>query len=334
MKAAMVTKASIEDGIEVQTVDKPVPAKGEVLVQVTASAINPVDWKLVKYGAYKSYPGPLGCDFAGVVTALGDDVKDFAVGDEVMGFTRLMEAGRGTFAQFLVAEASCCIRKPASMPFDEASTFGVGSLTAALALFFHQKLAKPSTSPKDQGYYLVWGASSSVGLFAVQLAKAAGFQVIGTCSPRNFDLVKSFGADFVLDSNKETALLGEIDNIIKDVELKYALDCIGADTALHCAIALASGGILCTIAGEPKSSPEDIEVIPTLLGGYEKDVKKKRFVEDFILNDLNSFLLKKGLIKGNPTQILDGGLSAVKEGFELSSTGKVSGKKLVLLQHT
>lgn len=155
-----------------------------------ASSLNPADWKLAKSEAYKGrYPVQSGCDIAGVVVAKGPDCHILELGDAIAGFTRLTtRRGRGGYAEYAIIDELVAMKIPASMPFTEATSFGVGYLTSVLALHFHCKVPSPPDVVKSSEFALVWGASSSCGLFAVQILKLAGYRVIGVCSPRNFNV--------------------------------------------------------------------------------------------------------------------------------------------------
>ena len=178
---------------------KPVPAGDEVLVRVHAAGLNPLDWHYMRGEPYVMRLGSgfgrpkdpaLGVDFAGVVEAVGPDVTRFRPGDEVFG------AANGAFAEYLtVSEARNVLPRPARLSVEQAAGVGVAAVTALQAL-------------RDQGglqpgeKVLINGASGGVGTFAVQIAKAMGAQVTGVCSTRNVELVRSIGADHVVDYTK------------------------------------------------------------------------------------------------------------------------------------
>jgi len=189
--------------LQVNIVDKPEVKPGHLLIHIKAAALNPIDQVLAQ-GYIKFFPTPftLGCDMAGVVEAVGSGVLDFEVGDKVCGFTGFGE-NTGTLAEYCLVPEELVMRKPDAFSFGEASTIGLASLTAVVGIFKANNLPLPSRSTisnlPQPWYCLVWGASGSVGSMAVQLAKAAGFVVIGVCSPHNFQLVHSLGAKHVID---------------------------------------------------------------------------------------------------------------------------------------
>ena len=187
--------------LKIEQVEKPTPADDQVLVRVRAASINPYDWhfiegspKIIRVmtgGLRKPKDTRLGVDFAGVVEAVGKNVTNFKPGDEVFG-------GRGgAFGEYVTPRASRAIAlKPANVTFEEAASVNIAGLTALQALRDYGKV-----QPGQK--VLINGASGGVGTFAVQLAKIMGVDVTGVCSTRNIDLVKSLGADRVIDYTKE-----------------------------------------------------------------------------------------------------------------------------------
>lgn len=198
MKAIVYHKYGSPDVLEFQEIEKPDLADDGVLARVRAASINPADWYAVtgtpyvariKVGLLKPKSNRLGVDFAGTVEAVGRDVTQFRPGDEVFG-------GRsGAFAEY-VCVRNAVAPKPANVTFEEAAAVPVAALTALQGL-------------RDKGQIqsgqkvLINGASGGVGTFAVQIAKAFGAEVTGVCSTRNVDLVRSIGADHVIDYTRE-----------------------------------------------------------------------------------------------------------------------------------
>jgi NADPH:quinone reductase-like Zn-dependent oxidoreductase len=196
MKAIVYRCYGPPEVLALEDVAKPTPAQNEVLVKVDAAAINPLDWHYMRGQPYfmRLFSGigrpkvtRLGVDFAGTVEAVGEDVTLFKVGDPVFG-------GRsGALAEFVVVrEDRALALKPGNVTFEEAAAVPVAAITALQAV-------------RDKGVIqlgqkvLVNGASGGVGTFAVQIAKAKGAEVTGVCSTRNVDLVRSIGADHVID---------------------------------------------------------------------------------------------------------------------------------------
>jgi NADPH:quinone reductase-like Zn-dependent oxidoreductase len=193
--------------LKVAEIEKPTPADDQVLVRVRAASINPYDWHFIEGtpklmrgmigGLRKPKETRLGVDFAGTVEAVGKNVTQFKVGDEVFG-------GRdGAFGEYVTPKADRAIAlKPANVTFEEAAAVNIAGVTALQALRDHGQV-----QPGQK--VLINGASGGVGTFAVQIAKNMGAEVTGVCSTRNVDLVKSLGADHVIDYTKEDFTKGD-----------------------------------------------------------------------------------------------------------------------------
>src|SRR5437016_8614334 len=193
--------------LKLEDIEKPVPDNDQILVKVHAVSVNPYDWHFVEgtpyfmrgmgVGLRKPKDIRLGVDFSGTVEAVGKNVTQFKPGDEVFG-------GRtGALAQYICPRADRAIAlKPANITFEQAGSVGVAGVTALQGL-------------RDKGHVqagqkvLINGASGGVGTFAVQIAKALGAELTGVCSTRNTDLVKSLGADHVIDYTKEDFTKGD-----------------------------------------------------------------------------------------------------------------------------
>jgi NADPH:quinone reductase-like Zn-dependent oxidoreductase len=188
--------------LKLQDIEKPTPADDQLLVRVHAVSVNPLDWHFIEgtpyigrflfgMGARKPKDTRPGVDFAGTVEAVGKNVTKYKPGDEVFG-------GRsGAFGQYVcVRESRAVALKPANITFEQAASVPIAAITALQAV-------------RDKGHVqagqkvLINGASGGVGTFAVQLAKSYGADVTGVCSTRNLDLVRSIGADHVIDYTKE-----------------------------------------------------------------------------------------------------------------------------------
>ena len=202
MKAIVQERYGSPDVLELREVDRPQPADDEVLVRVHAAAVNAADWHIMRgdpmlarlaLPAVFGRTGPKrkirGRDFAGRVEAAGSRVSSFRPGDEVYGDLGFAE---GAFAEYVAAPATAVAAKPAGLSFEQAAAMPLAASTALLGLRDTGRV-----QPGQQ--VLVNGASGGVGTFAVQLAKAFGATVTGVCSPRNVELVRSLGADHVVD---------------------------------------------------------------------------------------------------------------------------------------
>ena len=194
------------------------PAAGQIVVRNHAVAINPLDWIIQAEGnllyGWLKYATVLGTDVSGEVVEIGEGVTRFSVGDRVfalaVGTDKDTNTGsEGAFQQYTVVRESLASRIPDSMSFEEASVLPMAVSTAAAGLFQgdYLGLQLPRTgAPATGTTVLVWGGSTSVGSNAIQLAVAAGYDVISTASPKNFDYVKSLGASQVFDYNSATVI--------------------------------------------------------------------------------------------------------------------------------
>jgi len=199
MKAIVQDRYGSPDVLQLREVDKPIAADNEVLVRVHAAAVNARDWHVMRGDPYLarltlgvSRPNVKirGTDFAGRVAAVGRDVKRFRPGDEVYGEIH------GAFAEYVSVPDDMVEPKPANLTFEQAAAVPLAGNTALMGL---RDLAR--VQPGQQ--VLINGASGGVGTFAVQIAKSFGANVTGVCSTRNVDLVRSIGADHVIDYTRE-----------------------------------------------------------------------------------------------------------------------------------
>lgn len=197
MKAAVFKSYGPPDVLTIEEVEKPVPTEDEVLVRVCATSVNPAEWygmvglflARIGNGLFKPKDTRLGADFSGVVEAVGSNVTHFKPGDEVFG-------GKvGAFAEYICVRKNVVI-KPANMSFEQAGGVATAAITALQGLRDHGKL-----QPGQK--VLINGAAGGVGTFAVQIAKALGAEVTAICSTGNVDLIRSLGADHVVDYTKE-----------------------------------------------------------------------------------------------------------------------------------
>ena len=236
MRAVQVHRYGGSEQLKLEEKPRPQPQTGEVLVRVYAAGVNPIDWKirqgLMKESRPVTFPYTPGIEMAGVVEDVGPAVTAFEIGQAVFG-----QIAEGAYAEFLTVSVEALALKPQTLRFVEAATVPVGATTAWRTLFDHGGL--------DSGQrVLIQGAAGGVGLFAVQLAKWKGAQVIGTAATANLDFVRSLGADTVVDYTTTP-----IESVVRDVDL--VLDGVGGETLLSSLAALRRGGTLISIAGPP-----------------------------------------------------------------------------------
>jgi NADPH2:quinone reductase len=196
MKTMIITAFGGPEVFKISDWPKPVPKANEVLVRVHAAALNAVDYKIRKNGKWAGVnpPAILGYDAAGVVEAVGVDVKAFKPGDEVY-YSPSIWGGQGSYAEYQVSDESIVALKPNNLNFIEAAALPLAGMTALDAIEF----LKP-----HPGYsLLVHAATGGVGSLAVQMAKASGARVFGTCRSANLELAKSLGVDVAIDYQAE-----------------------------------------------------------------------------------------------------------------------------------
>jgi NADPH:quinone reductase-like Zn-dependent oxidoreductase len=199
MRAAIYNRYGPPDVIQISEVEKPVPKDDEVLLRIRAAAVNPLDWHFMRGTPYavrliaglrKPKDTRLGVDVAGHVEAVGRNVTRFKAGDEVFG------SCRGAFAEYACASESALVMKPENVTFEQAASVAIAAFTALQGL-------------RDKGHIqpgqkvLINGAAGGVGTFAVQIAKSFGADVTGVCSTGNLEMVRSIGADQVIDYTRE-----------------------------------------------------------------------------------------------------------------------------------
>ncbi len=200
MKAIVYDKFGSPDVLELRDVPKPEVGPREVLVHVHAASANPYDWHFMRGEPYIARPAlgmvkprypHLGSDMAGKVEAVGPDVARFRPGDEVFGFVVA-----GGFAEYVSAPEGRLALKPANLSFEQAATVPLAAVTALQGL---RDVGQIRSGQK----ILIVGASGGVGTFAVQIAKFYGANVTGVCSTRNLEMVRSIGADSVIDYTRQ-----------------------------------------------------------------------------------------------------------------------------------
>ncbi|KAM3068063.1 hypothetical protein ACMFMG_011110 [Clarireedia jacksonii] len=322
--------------------NRPIPTLRDdyILVKNVSVALNPTDWKHI---AYLAPPGVvIGVDYAGIVEAVGKNVKKaFKKGDRVCGFVHggnAVQPEDGAHAEYIVAKGDIQIHIPDNLSFQEAATLGVGITTVGQALYQSLKLALPTEPIKEPVPILIFGGSTATGVLAIQFAKLSGYKVLTTCSPHNFDLVKSLGADAVFDYNDPQSV-AEIRKYTKN-NLKLVFDTISLESsAAFCdQVISAEGGdysALLPINIERANVKDRYTVAYTAVGEaftfgdmpVPAKAEDKEFAEMFW--GLAEKLLADGKIKVHKPKVLPGGLKGALEGLELLKQGKVSGEKLV-----
>lgn len=239
MNAARIHQFGCSDVIHMESIDIPTPAPDEVLIQVGAASINPVDYK-IREGQFPpvqadQLPLTLGRDLAGIVQAVGSRVGNVHKGDAVFS----MVGADGSYADYALVKASYVAPVPPKLDFATAASIPLAAQTAWQALFVHGGLQAEQS-------VLIHGASGGVGHFAVQLAKAAGATVYATASADNLEFLRSLGADLAIDYEAQ-----HFENICQDIDL--VVDLVAGETQERSWAVLREGGTLVSTLSEPKS---------------------------------------------------------------------------------
>ena len=235
MKAIRFHHYGGPDLLVLDEVPSPDLCAGEVLVRVQAAGVNPADYKF-RAGWFKDFvkltlPFIPGADFSGTVEQVGPGVHCFKAGDEVFGM-RDVQVG-GSYAQYVAVRSDAIALKPKRLSHAQAAAVPLAALTAWSALFDHAELKRGQR-------VLIHAASGGVGVFAVQLAKIAGTEVIATTSTDNVELVRSLGADQVIDYR-----IADFASTVKDIDI--VLDALGGETQVRSMGVLRSGGLIVTL---------------------------------------------------------------------------------------
>jgi NADPH:quinone reductase-like Zn-dependent oxidoreductase len=286
MKAAVYTRYGPPDVLEITDVPKPVPKDNEVLVRIHATTVCAADWRMRKAdpfiirfmnGLWRPKLTILGAEFAGTVESVGNAVTRFKAGDEVFGSNGFKFGGHAEYV--CLAEDGLLAPKPANMTQDEAAAVLFGAISALHFL----RNAKVQRGQK----VLVYGASGSVGIFAVQLAKHFGADVTGVCSTGNLAMVKSLGADTVVDYTKEDfSSAGRVYEII--------LDTVGKSGFARSMKALKRGGYYVLIGG----SGRFVDIVSDLVRGLWASITGRAKVRLGVARAVPADLsLLKGLIE-------------------------------------
>lgn len=284
MKAVICTKYGPPEVLQLNEVDKPIPKDNEVLIKIHATTVSSADGIMRKSESFESrvilgFRKPrkkyriIGLELAGEIESIGKEVKRFKQGDQVFGFTGF---NPGTYAEFkCMNEEGSLALKPSNISFEEAASLVDGASTA---LFFLRNQANIQKGQK----ILIIGASGSIGIFAVQLAKIFGAEVTGICSSSNLDQIKSLGVDKVIDYTKEDfAMSGKKYDVI--------FDTAGKSSFGHCKSSLTKNGLYLVTTGA---------IIKNyILTFWTKLASRKRFIFAMSVNKNEALKYIKELIE-------------------------------------
>ena len=311
---------SPDDVLELKDIDKPAVKDDEVLVRVHAASANPYDWHLMtglpyfmrlQAGLLKPKANVLGADLAGQVEGVGKKVTQFQQGDEIFGI------GAGTFAEYVCVSEDSVALNPANLTLEQAAGIPLAGGTALQSL-------------RDKGQIqaghkvLINGASGGVGTFAVQIAKAFGAEVTGVCSTRNVDMVRSIGADHVIDyTHEDFARGGERYDLM--------LDNVGNRSPSECRRVLTPKGVYIASFGQPEHRwlGPLAQLLRMLVMSRFVSQKLTTFTAKENKEDL--VVLKELIEAGNVTPVIDRTypLSEVPEAIRYLEEGHTQGKIVI-----
>mmetsp|Transcript_15431 Transcript_15431/g.37975 ORF Transcript_15431/g.37975 Transcript_15431/m.37975 type:complete len:339 (-) Transcript_15431:171-1187(-) len=336
MKAVVVKEYKEWKALNLEPVDaeKPTPGLDQVLIKAKAAALNPIDWKVIGghlKGAGWAQPAPFvpGYDVAGVVEAVGKDVKDFKVGDEVFAVNWSLDVGQqmgqhgdnageqkkgpiaGTFAEFCVLPANKVSKKPSKVSFEEAAGVALVGTTAFQSL-------KTLGVGKDTKV-LILGGASAVGYLACQLAKSMGAYVATTASSRTMDYVKNLGVDKIINYREEK---WEESSDLKNIDA--VLDTVGEENAFERAKKIVKeGGSFVSIARG------DVGYVPTAHKGFKYAsfycLKNNVKDQDTLVN-----MIADGKLKVNVEKKFPFTKQGVTDAFNAQTSGKSMGKNVIV----
>jgi NADPH:quinone reductase-like Zn-dependent oxidoreductase len=315
MKAIIFTQYGSPDVLQLKEIEKPVPGDNEILVKVHAASANPADWHTMRAepflartanGLLKPRVPRLGADLAGRVEAVGKNVTEFKPGDDVFG--ELPLDGLGSFAEYVCSTEDALALKPAGLTFEQAASVPLAGFTALQGL---RNKGKIQAGQK----VLINGASGGIGTFAVQIAKSYGTEVTGVTSTRNLDLVRSIGADHVIDYTRE-------DITKKDQKYDLIFDTVGNLAIAGCKRILTPNGI-CSVAG--------FTTMSHLFGVMLFGGKQVGMMETASSNKKDLLFLKELLDTGKMVPVIDKQflLSETAEAIRYLETGRARGKVVI-----
>jgi len=333
MKAAIYSRYGTADVVQIEEVEKPVSRNHEVLIRVRAASVNPLDEGLIRGGGRlvtglrRPKVTRLGIDVAGLVEAVGRDVTQFQPGDNVFGAcigapdasALRVWIPQGAFAEHACAHQSALVMKPENVSFEQAASAPVAALTALQGL---RDKGKIQAGQK----VLINGASGGVGTFAVQIAKFFGAEVTGICSTRNVDLVRSIGANHVIDYTQEDFTRG-------GQRYNLILDCVGNHSLSASRRVLSPGGI-CVMVGD-RNGRGMLSVMGRLIAAIVLSRFESRKMVTFLARPINEDLtfISELMVAGKVTPVIDRrySLSEVVEAIRYLGKGHARGKVVISL---
>jgi NADPH:quinone reductase-like Zn-dependent oxidoreductase len=321
MKAAVYRAYGPPKVVQIEDAEKPIPKDNEVLIEVRAASVNPLDWHFVRgkpnvvrmmAGLRRPKYTQLGADVSGQVETVGKNVVQFKPGDEVFG------SCRGAFAEYACASESALVMKPGNVAFEQAASAPVAAFSALQGLRDAGKI-----QPGQK--VLINGAAGGVGTFAVQIAKSFGADVTGVCSTRNLDMVRSIGADRVIDYSLE-------DFTQSAQRFDLILDCVGNRSLSEYTRVLVPKGIHVPVGGSGD------RLFVSLVNKFALSLFVSQKLVVFFLakpNKVDLTIICELMATGKVTPVIDKRykLSEVPEALEYLERGHARGKVVITFAH-
>ncbi|MCL1632851.1 NADP-dependent oxidoreductase [Sporolactobacillus sp. CPB3-1] len=309
MKAIVIHQYGGADQLHEAEVPMPEPEAHQVIVRLSATSINPIDWKLregyLKQAFDWTFPIILGWDVAGVIVRTGDQVSEWKAGDRV--FARPATTPRGSYAEYTAVDEDLLARIPDHLSFEEAAAIPLAGLTAWQALFDYGKL-------KTGEKVLIHAGAGGVGSLAIQFAKYKGASVYTTASAKNHDFVKKLGADETIDYQSQ-----DFTRVLHDMDLVF--DTVGGQVQRESFKVLKKGsGRLISIVNAPD---------PQLISEYHVQAQSIWLKENGRQLKEIADLLASGKVKASAGTTLPFSEKSIREAHRLSETGHARGKIVV-----
>eukprot|EP01116_Phalansterium_solitarium_P002749 TRINITY_DN12982_c0_g1_i1.p2 TRINITY_DN12982_c0_g1~~TRINITY_DN12982_c0_g1_i1.p2 ORF type:complete len:328 (-),score=71.33 TRINITY_DN12982_c0_g1_i1:76-1059(-) len=313
----------LEKGGEPTVVSSAIPTLGpkDVLIRTFFVGMNPLDAKNALHGLYvEKYPYELGKEGAGVVHAVGAEVTKFAPGSQVFGAV----SGRnqpGVFAEHFILQEDFTFDKPSHLSWQQVAGFTLAARTAFAGLRELQIEPALEQQPDNGQWLLVWGGATTVGFYAIQLARRAGYRIIATASPKNHGLVRALGADVIVDYHlPDAADCIRAIAAARKTELTLALDCVSGRTAKLCVEALSSTlpATVAHMAEGPEVTRANVTAVKVF--GPRHIVAATSYLKTVV----NQAWLQL------PATVVLPGLSSVGKALRQLDAGQVSASKLVV----
>ncbi|SET47900.1 2-desacetyl-2-hydroxyethyl bacteriochlorophyllide A dehydrogenase [Salinibacillus kushneri] len=311
MKAVVIEEYGGIEQLKEKELPKPEIGEHQVLVEIYATSINPIDWKVregyLKEGLPFQFPIILGWDAAGVITKTGSKVTDFKIGDEV--YARPATTERGTYAEYVVVDDHLLAQKPNNLDFKEAASVPLTALTAWQCLVDFSHI-------KEGDKVLIHAGSGGVGSFAIQIAKHFGAYVASTASEKNEALLKELGVDEFINYKEQ-----KFEEILHDYDI--IVDTLGGDILDKSFQVLKDGGKLVSIAGNPDKEKATARNIETSFLWLEPNGEQ--------LDKLRK-LIEAGKVKPIVGHELPFSEEGIKKAHQLSETHHAQGKIVIYMK--